>query len=112
MKMLGVSPQKMLLCQLTTCLFTLGKSQKKKLHRQDRPIDIAGALKNRKPLRKISTSTSIQLEGTVSGYYSWILKEFSVQNALIFAIGITQSAGQSELSREFLGRKLSVEKGI
>ena len=92
-------------------MFTLGKSQKKKLHQQDRHIDIAGALKNRKPLRKISTSTSLQLEGTVSGNHSRIFLYFSVQIALIFAIGMTQLAGQSELSRHLLGRKLSIEKG-
>ena len=42
----------------------LGKSsQKKLLENKDNKIDIAAALKSRKPLRK--TSTALALEGTI-----------------------------------------------
>ena len=45
----------------TYIIYTLGKSQKKKINQPDNGFDIATALRQRKPLRKISTA--INLEG-------------------------------------------------
>ena len=64
--------------EVSSCLFydcALGKSKKGKLQDPKDLFDIAGALKQRKPLRK--TTTALALEGKLINHYQdWIVHEY------------------------------------